>query len=584
MKPLFTTKSKRNVFPILVLTLLFMSVSVWSQASERTVGLLINEPGAYDGYNLFYPINNPQHTYLINNAGKVVHTWEYDEANGAKYLKQNGNLLLSGYLDPAARTGGVVREMGWDGTILRTYDFTAPPEEYSIHHDLRELPNGNILMIAEKMMSKADAIAAGANPVNVPDDGIITDNVIEVDPEDGSIVWEWHVTDHLIQDFDGTKANSGDVGENPQLIDINFVLSPMGYFGYPLNRFNALDYNPDLDQIILSDSLFNEIWIIDHSTTTEVARGEAGDLLYRWGNPLACRAGEEVDQKISFQHNVQWIDEGLPGAGHILIFNNGSHLGYSQALEIAPTISCNDYVMNQADVIWLYEDQDEFYGSYLGGIQRLPNGNTLICQGPRGILFEVTPEGDMVWKYANPIDGGVTVAQGEITQGGPSGPFANADVYRVTRYPSCHPGFAGKDLTSGDPIEQYPLSVTLDIRPWSSRNKMKPRKHILFVAVFGTENLDVNAIDPDSIWLESIPAFHWMKKDIGSPDGANVRGRNRPDGLKDLVLLFDNRGFLSLLDYFPRKSNRIKVHLTGSLVDGEGDFFIGSDEVSIRRR
>ena len=84
---------------------------------------------------------------------------------------------------------------------------------------------------------------------------------------------------------------------------------------------NAVAYNAELDQIMLSIHAFSEVWIIDHGTTTEEAashsggkRGKGGDLLYRWGNPRAYRTGTNVDQRLFAQHNAHWIPEGLPGA------------------------------------------------------------------------------------------------------------------------------------------------------------------------------------------------------------------------------------------------------------------------------
>src|SRR6185312_13593635 len=96
-------------------------------------------------------------------------------------------------------------------------------------------------------------------------------------------------------------------------------------------HFNGIAYNPDLDQIMVSVWTFSEFWIIDHSTTTAEAAshkggrsGKGGDLLYRWGNPRAYRAGTEKDQKLFRQHNAHWIPKGHPGEGNLLVFNNGS--------------------------------------------------------------------------------------------------------------------------------------------------------------------------------------------------------------------------------------------------------------------
>jgi hypothetical protein len=44
-----------------------------------------------------------------------------------------------------------------------------------------------------------------------------------------------------------------------------------------------------------------------------------------------------------------------------------------------------------------------FYTHKNGSAQRLPNGNTLICEGDKGRAFEVTKEGEIVWEWLNPL-------------------------------------------------------------------------------------------------------------------------------------------------------------------------------------
>ena len=203
-----------------------------------------------------------------------------------------------------------------------------------------------------------EAKAAGCNPQIQGNSGLRPDCIIEVKPTGtttGEIVWEWHVWDHLIQDHDPSKANYGDVAAHPQLIDLNYVASwveqlprkeldklrSLGYLGSsgkghrgpkdPLwTHTNSVAYHAELDQIVLSVRGFNEIWIIDHSTTTQEAAshrggrsGKGGDLLYRWGNPQAYRAGTDKDQQLFGQHDAHWIPPGLPGEGHVLLFNKG---------------------------------------------------------------------------------------------------------------------------------------------------------------------------------------------------------------------------------------------------------------------
>ena len=98
-------------------------------------------------------------------------------------------------------------------------------------------------------------------------------------------------------------------------------------------HFNSVDYNPELDQIVVSPREFGELWVIDRSTTIEEAAGrtggnsgKGGSLLYRWGNPAAYKSGSRADQKLFYQHDPKWIPPGLPGAGNILVFNNGCYI------------------------------------------------------------------------------------------------------------------------------------------------------------------------------------------------------------------------------------------------------------------
>ena len=222
---------------------------------------------------------------------------------------------------------------------------------------------------------------------------------------------------------------------------------------------NGIDYNEQLDQIVLSVRHFNELWVIDHSTTTEEAAGHSGgnsgkggDLLYRWGNPRAYRAGDTGDQTLWSQHDAQWIEPGLPRAGNLLVFNNGNGRpggNYSTVDEITPPVDgFGNYSLvpgqayGPADLTWTVF---VLYSSFISGAQRLPNGNTLIDSGAQGTFFEITPDGENVWRYVNPINAAGALWQGATRSG-------NA-VFRATRYAPDYPGLQGKDLTPGDVIE-----------------------------------------------------------------------------------------------------------------------------------
>jgi hypothetical protein len=158
--------------------------------------------------------------------------------------------------------------------------------------------------------------------------------------------------------------------------------------------------------------------VIDHSTTTEEAAGHAGgnsgkggDLLYRWGNPQAYRAGISSDKKLFSQHDASWIKKGYPGKGNILVFNNGVGRGYSSVDEFSPPVNEDgEYYLESGKAYgpetqaWTYTTNppDIFYAGYLSGAQRLVDGNTIICNGDAGEIFEVTQDGEKVWQYNNP--------------------------------------------------------------------------------------------------------------------------------------------------------------------------------------
>jgi hypothetical protein len=369
---------------------------------------------ADEGQILFSP-SQSTNTYLINSDGELNHSWPDSRRPGeAVYMLEDGSILHTNKLSiSTGGAGGAVRKISWDGT--KTWDFTYYTDDYLSHHDIEPLPNGNILMIAWEYKTRNEAIKAGRNPNKLEGNVLQPDHIIEVEPTgptSGDIVWEWHAWDHLIQDYDPSQENYGNVEDHPELIDINFGTNKADWL-----HTNSIDYNEEFDQILLSVRFFCEIWIIDHSTTTEEAAGHTGgnsgmggDILYRWGNPQAYDHGTSSDKKFFDQHDARWIDSECPGTGHITVFNNGVNrpgTDYTSVEEIIPQVDENgnyEYTSGTAygpeEQSWIYNT--DFYAWYIGGAQRLPSGNTLIVNGPTGEFMEVTPEKEIVWEYENP--------------------------------------------------------------------------------------------------------------------------------------------------------------------------------------
>jgi len=453
-------------------------------AESTTVGLRQNDTNASIGYTLFNSERSLT-TYLIDNKGRFIHSWRsgYRPAH-TTYLLADGSLLRAGCVGNPDFTGGGnggrVERYDWDGNLTWAWEYSN--NVHCQHHDIEPLPNGNVLLVAWELKSRDEAIAAGRSPAKLTANKLWPDHVVEVDPANDSIVWEWHVWDHLIQDYDSTKANYGAVADHPELVDLNYTQT--GNNGADWVHTNAIAYNPGFDQIVLSANQFSEIWIIDHSTTTAEASGHTGgrygmggDLLYRWGNPQAYRAGGSSDRKFYAEHDARWIEPGLPGAGRITVFNNGGARPgrYSTVDEFIPACdSLGNYARpapgtayGPAAQSWIYAATPpaSFYSATISGAHRLPNGNTIVCVGNSGVFFEVTRDSQVVWHYVNPVTDSTRLCQGDTVPSGLND--KQNSTFRVTRYAPDYPGLVGKDLTPGYPIERYtspPAGVANPVR------------------------------------------------------------------------------------------------------------------------
>ncbi|MCH8084390.1 MAG: aryl-sulfate sulfotransferase [Myxococcales bacterium] len=452
-------------------------------------GLVTQEPGVSAGYVFFNPLLSDT-TYLVNNGGSVVHRWksEYSPGGGI-YMLPSGNLLRTGR-DPerllfrSGGTGGILQEIDWEGNVVWEWRFSDDTRVQ--HHDIQPLPNGNLLVLAWEVKSSEEAQRAGRRADQTPEQGLWPDWLLEVEPirpNDAKIVWEWHSWDHLIQNADPEAENYGDPAEHPRRIDINAgsdapeisadefaQLQALGYVPEDATsddlesdflHTNAISYHPKLDQIALSVPVLGEIWIIDHATTTEEARGPRGDLLYRWGNPSAYGGSDAGGKRFFYQHDVRWIPDGLEGAGNLTVFNNGdgrAEVSFSSIDEWTPPLTAGGgYTLGEtglfgpSELAWQFvaETPSEFFSPFISGAQRLANGNTMICSGVGGRFIEVTRAGDIVWEYRNPFSGSVRNSDGSLPQPGLDDvPYA---VFRATRIPADQPGLANRKLGALDP-------------------------------------------------------------------------------------------------------------------------------------
>ena len=469
---------------LIIIAIIFLSCKKKDDITDQTtvtntVGLFLNNTSKVSsGYVLFAPKQYTA-TYLINNEGRLVHKWTASKypPGQSVYLLENGDLLRScmtkGTLSTGGGEGGRVEEYDWNDNLVWQLDYST--STYMQHHDIRRLPNGNIIMLVIEKKTYAECIAAGFNPGSFQSDitqkgMMLPDYVVEIQPTKpvgGNVMWEWHVWDHLIQSYDATKSNYGVPKSHPELIDAAGDHRALPLFW---NHMNSLDYNPTLDEIVLSVRGNSEIWIIDHSTTTIEAkghtggkRGKGGDLLYRWGNPVAYGTGSSSDQKLFQQHDAEWILTGCPGAGDITIFNNGIGRNYSTIDQITTPVDANgNYTFMSGSMFgptslsWTYmaNPPTSMYAEDISGAFRLPNGNTLINVGPLGTFIEVTSSGEIVWKYICPVDLTGPITQGDSIPDDASHPGEKMNsVFRIYKYPLTYAAFTGKTLTPGDFVE-----------------------------------------------------------------------------------------------------------------------------------
>jgi hypothetical protein len=462
---------------IICILLIFSNLTLLCQVN--TLGTISLTEEAYDGYTLF---SSHKNTFLINNCGQVINQWSSDYLPGhSVYILPNGNLIRAGRKDTSTITfggvGGIVEMFDWDGNLV--WEFIYSNDEHRLHHDIYPMPNGNILVLAATVMSNEETLQAGRNPNLVSGAGILyNEQILEIKPigtNDYSIEWEWNFKDHLIQDYDDTKNNYGVIDEHPEKLDINFLNDRIPAENWL--HVNSIQYDETLDQIVISSRNLSELYIIDHSSTTEEAAGETGgtygkggDFLYRWGNPEAYGQGNEDDRTLFGQHFPHIIKPGLKDEGKIILFNNGTDREpvFSEVMIIsAPTTSPGIYTYEPdssygpqtAEFTYSSSEDNDFTSGILSGAVRLPNENLLICDGNSGRLFEINSTNDIVWNYIIPMNNttGEISSQGDVLESGNS-------TFRGIKYSTDYEGFIGKDVTPGDPIESnFNLNTCLSL-------------------------------------------------------------------------------------------------------------------------
>lgn len=462
----FYYKSMRLL--IIIIVLFFANCS----RGQQTVGLFQYTQNAFPGYTLFAP-GRSETTYLIDNCGHLQFSWQsgYSTA-GTVELLENGSVMRACAFDNnspinAGGASGRIEVVKKDQQIDWVFEYSN--DTVRLHHDFEILPNGNVLMIAWELKSQQTAIDAGRDPLLVGGSGLWPEHIIEVNPLSDQIVWRWNAWDHVVQDFDNSKPNYGVVGDHPELFDLNF---DKGNAAADWQHVNSIDYNESLDQILICSPAWNEIYIIDHSTTIEEAAshtggssGKGGDILWRWGNPQIYGAGDETDVKLFYQHDAKWIPAGYPHENKIILYNNGRGRipdEYSSIEIIAPSLIPNvgyemgvnnQFLPLNADYTYTAPNPTDFYSRIISSAEMLPNGNIFIDEGTSGHFFEIDSQENVVWDYVNPVVADSILAQEQIIPG-------NANLFNLTfrarRIAHDYVGISNLPLTDQGPIERNP--------------------------------------------------------------------------------------------------------------------------------
>ncbi|MFQ6042300.1 MAG: aryl-sulfate sulfotransferase [Candidatus Poribacteria bacterium] len=322
----------------------------------------------YNGYTLFcHSYENPKesksgkgHIYLIDMEGSVVHEWTTQTAQQSFCrLLPDGNLLYPTRDRSKIEQAGL-RELDPDSNVVWYY-------HCRIDHDYQVLENGNLMLhtIADHIVP-ALGVGLKRNPY-----------ILEI-TRDKELVWEWRGEEHLDElkellppegwehfqkrvqgqfSFDWAHNNTC------QIIPQNVTAEKEKKSGRPV-RFKP-------GNIVFSYRSLDIIGVIDRET---------GEIVWAWG------PGE-----LDGQHKPHILPN-----GNLLIFDNGTLRGYSRVIEFNPLTE---------RIEWEYtsEPKEKFFSPYISGAQRLPNGNTLICEGSKCHLFEVTPDKEVVWDYVSPF-------------------------------------------------------------------------------------------------------------------------------------------------------------------------------------
>lgn len=377
---------------------------------------IYNPEKTWNGYNVLSILDTPK-VVVIDMNGNIVKEW--DDFNlspgGPARVIPGGNVIgTTGAFPPHQEALALVQQdfegretWRFDGAEQVTLANGETVNSARIHHDWQrsDFPAGYYSPAFTPLTAGANTlILAHTNhdDANVSSVTLEDDRLIEVGP-DGDILWEWRAGDHIdaFGFSDGARETiQRGVGYSEGRGSLDwFHINSATYVG-PNKWYDAGDERFAPENVIISSRQTSVVAIIDRN----------GDVVWQLGPDFSDTPEEQAIGQIIGQHHAHFIPPGLPGAGNMMIFDNGGASGYG-----APNaLSANGYAIYgragsrileidpvTLEVVWSYRAPN-FFSTNISGAQRLPNGDTLITEGAPGRIFEVTSEGENVWEYMNP--------------------------------------------------------------------------------------------------------------------------------------------------------------------------------------
>jgi hypothetical protein len=402
--------------PALTALALLATAALHGAPTVYPTGTTLYQPDkTWNGYTVLSILNMPA-VVVIDMNGKVVKRWEgfNVSSGGPARVLPNGVVIAPTGANPPRQEALALVQQDFAGNELWRYDrgeqitTREGNQVWSArqHHDWQrsDFPAGYYAPgIAPGATGANTLLLTHTNHTNpaVADVLLEDDRLIELAPS-GEVLWEWRAGDHIDQfgfDAEEIAAINAAPGVNAARGSYDWLhINSADYVG-PNRWYDAGDMRFAPENVIISSRQASLVAI--------VARD--GSVVWQIGPDFSKSAEEQAIGQIIGQHHAHFIPKGLPGAGNVLIFDNGGSSGYGAPTSIAPNGS-GIYARATSRVVeidpvtlervWMYTAPN-FFSTNISGAQRLPNGNTLITEGAPGRVFEVTAEGAIVWEYMN---------------------------------------------------------------------------------------------------------------------------------------------------------------------------------------